>query len=167
MTIEQFIEADEMEQIEAIWDGRLIAETKDKDYNYKLYEIDSFYVETKQDIEKARVNLIFDLSVPSNVATDVAEIEGVTLYNIDTLSEIVNNTIEQRRNELPLAENIIEEHFEEFKEWEEKRAFYRMKEAEQKDIQNEIINKIGNYENHTNCNQNKPACSLADQCCKE
>jgi len=122
---------------------------------------------TKQDIEKARVNLIFDLSVPSNVAADVTEIEGVNLYNIDTLSEIVNNTIMQRRNELPLAENIIEEHFEEFKEWEEKRAFYKMKEADQKHIQNELINKIGNYENHTNCDQNKPACSLADQCCNE
>ncbi len=58
MTIEQFIEADEMEQIEAIWDGRLIAETKDKDYNYKLYEIDSFYVETKQDIENGFIRMI-------------------------------------------------------------------------------------------------------------
>jgi glutamyl-tRNA reductase len=79
---------------------------------------------SKKDLANGRVKMIFDLSVPSNVSPDVREVEGVQLYNIDELSKIVNQSIEARRSEVPMAEAIIAEHFEEFRQWEIRRAHY-------------------------------------------
>ncbi len=46
MTFEQFKMADEMEQIEAVWDkGVRLAERKTEDQLYELYQLNSFYVE--------------------------------------------------------------------------------------------------------------------------
>ncbi|MDB5280941.1 MAG: hemA [Bacteroidota bacterium] len=80
----------------------------------------------KEDIAASGVKLIFDLSVPSNVAPQVKELDGVHLYNIDELSRIVNNAIDARKDEIPVAEAIIEEHFEEFKQWETRRSRYKL-----------------------------------------
>jgi glutamyl-tRNA reductase len=79
---------------------------------------------SKKDLEGTRLKMIFDLSVPSNVSSDVKEIEGLHVYNIDELSQIVNKAIEVRRTEIPVAEAIIDEHFEEFRQWEERRSQY-------------------------------------------
>ncbi|HLP37013.1 hypothetical protein [Lacibacter sp.] len=46
MTLYQFNNLDEMEQLEAIWDnGVQVAEREDDVNRYKLYQIDAFYVE--------------------------------------------------------------------------------------------------------------------------
>lgn len=79
---------------------------------------------SKKDLTSSKLKLIFDLSVPSNVHPDVKEIEGLKHYNIDELSVIVNQAIEARRSEIPVAENIIAEHLDEFKQWEVRRAIY-------------------------------------------
>ena len=79
---------------------------------------------SKSDLAGTRLKLIFDLSVPSNVDADVKEIEGLKHYNIDELSVIVNQAIEARRSEIPVAEAIIDEHFDEFRQWEQRRAWY-------------------------------------------
>ena len=79
---------------------------------------------SKKDVERTRLKMIFDLSVPSNVNPNVKEIEGLHLYNIDELSQIVNKAIEARRSEVPVAEAIIDEHFEEFRQWELRRSQY-------------------------------------------
>lgn len=80
---------------------------------------------SKEDIEQSNVKLIFDLSVPSNVSADVRQINGVQFYNIDELSQIVNKTIALRMGELPIAEQIIDEHYNEFRQWEERRSIYK------------------------------------------
>jgi glutamyl-tRNA reductase len=82
---------------------------------------------TKQEIEASGVQLIFDLSVPSNVSADVKETPGLKMYDIDSLSQIVNRTITKRENQIPLAEEIIEEHFQEFRSWERRRDLYKAK----------------------------------------
>jgi glutamyl-tRNA reductase len=79
---------------------------------------------TAAEIEAGRVRMIFDLSVPSNVDPAVARVQGVQLFNIDELSQIVNSSIEARRTEIPLAESIINEHFDEFRQWEWRREKY-------------------------------------------
>jgi glutamyl-tRNA reductase len=79
---------------------------------------------SKEEIERSHVKLIFDLAVPSNVSKAVREIEGVKVFNIDELSQIINQTIERRKNDIPMAEAIINEYFAEIKEWERKRALY-------------------------------------------
>lgn len=45
MTFQQFIELDEMEQQEAIWEGKFVADTDDDEHKILLYQIDDFYVE--------------------------------------------------------------------------------------------------------------------------
>lgn len=64
---------------------------------------------------------ILDLSIPKNVASDVAELQSVKLIDVDTLSERIRQTMEQRRKEIPKAEMLIKERAKDFFEWEKKR----------------------------------------------
>lgn len=79
---------------------------------------------TRHEIESSGVRLIFDLSLPSNISEDVKEIDGLKIFNIDQLSQIVNKTLRHRERQIPIAEGIIEEHFAGFKEWERRREEY-------------------------------------------
>ena len=78
---------------------------------------------TKEMVEKAMIlrnnkDLFFvDLSVPRNVAMDVAEIENVHVFDIDDLTNIVDETLEKRRGEVCAAESIIEEVVIDFGNW--------------------------------------------------
>lgn len=81
----------------------------------------------RKHIEPSNVRLLFDLSVPSNVCPDVEEIEGLKFYHVDSLSQIVNETLSHRKEQVPHALEIIDEHIAEFKEWERRRLLYSMK----------------------------------------
>ncbi|WP_426094173.1 glutamyl-tRNA reductase [Flavobacterium sp. DSR2-3-3] len=79
-------------------------------------------------IDKAILNLkkpllILDLSIPKNVNEDVEEIEGVTLIHMDYLSQLTDETLENRKKHIPAAEAIIEEIKEEFIMWTKGRKF--------------------------------------------
>nr|WP_314896571.1 glutamyl-tRNA reductase [uncultured Flavobacterium sp.] len=79
-------------------------------------------------VDKAILNLkkpllILDLSIPKNVNEDVEEIEGVTLIHMDYLSQITDETLENRKKHIPAAEAIIEEIKEEFIKWTKGRKF--------------------------------------------
>ena len=67
--------------------------------------------------------LILDLSIPKNVNENVKEVEGVTLVHLDHLSQITDETIENRKQHIPAAEAIIEEIQEEFMAWAKNRKF--------------------------------------------
>ncbi|GLB53135.1 glutamyl-tRNA reductase [Neptunitalea chrysea] len=67
--------------------------------------------------------LILDLSIPANVAEDVAELDNVTLVPLDLLSQLTNETLENRRQYIPQAEAIIEQIKKEFIDWLETRKF--------------------------------------------
>jgi glutamyl-tRNA reductase len=60
---------------------------------------------------------LIDLAVPRNVNPDVTDIDGVFLYNIDDLQEIVDKNIERRETEIPKAEKIIKKHMAEYITW--------------------------------------------------
>jgi hypothetical protein len=47
MTLYQFNAADEMEQIEAFWDGALVGRIEKEGFLYECRQIDDFYVEYK------------------------------------------------------------------------------------------------------------------------
>ena len=51
----------------------------------------------------------FDIAVPRDVDPDVGEIDGVTVYNIDDLEEVVDEHREERQKEAHQAEAIVEE----------------------------------------------------------
>ncbi|TDD78155.1 glutamyl-tRNA reductase [Flavobacterium caseinilyticum] len=79
-------------------------------------------------IDKAILNLkkpllILDLSIPKNVDKNVEELEGVTLIHMDYLSQLTDETLENRKKHIPAAEAIIEEIKEEFITWTKGRKF--------------------------------------------
>jgi glutamyl-tRNA reductase len=64
-----------------------------------------------------RALLMIDLGVPRNIASDVADIYNTYLYNIDDLTEIVEQNKKARVAEIPRAETIIDEQVEKFLHW--------------------------------------------------
>jgi len=79
-------------------------------------------------VDKAILNLkkpllILDLSIPKNVNENVEELEGVTLIHMDYLSQLTDETLENRKLHIPAAEAIIEEIKEEFVTWTKGRKF--------------------------------------------
>jgi len=79
-------------------------------------------------IDKAILNLkkpllILDLSIPKNVNENVTSVEGVTLIHMDHLSQLTDETLENRKRHIPAAESIIEEIKNEFLAWTKQRKF--------------------------------------------
>jgi glutamyl-tRNA reductase len=76
----------------------------------------------KEHVEGTTLKLIFDLSVPRNV--EAAVYDMIQVYDVDTVSKEINNTIENRLREVPKVEEIISRHIEEFKSWSLRRRLY-------------------------------------------
>ena len=79
-------------------------------------------------VDKAILNLkkpllILDLSIPKNVNENVQDVEGVTLVHMDHLSQITDETLENRKKFIPQAEAIIEEISDEFITWTKGRKY--------------------------------------------
>ncbi len=68
-------------------------------------------------ISEGKEMLIVDLSMPKNVDVAVKQLEGITVVDVDELSQITDKTIETRRNEIPAAEKIIDTYRAEFNDW--------------------------------------------------
>lgn len=66
---------------------------------------------------------ILDLSVPKNVASEVGTLDQVNVVDIDDLSKITDDTLERRKSQVPLAEEIIDEIKGEFLTWVDNRKF--------------------------------------------
>jgi len=57
---------------------------------------------------------IIDIAVPRNVAADVNDLDGVYLYDIDSLQSIAEQSLAMRREQIAAAEEIIAEHVADF-----------------------------------------------------
>ncbi len=64
-----------------------------------------------------RAMFIIDLGVPRNVNGAVGDLYNVYLYNVDDLTEIVDQNKKARESEIPRAEAIIAEHVAKFAAW--------------------------------------------------
>lgn len=60
---------------------------------------------------------VIDLAVPRDVEPEVNELDGVYLYDIDSLQAIAQQGIETRRREIAACEALIERHVIEFVKW--------------------------------------------------
>jgi glutamyl-tRNA reductase len=60
---------------------------------------------------------ILDIALPRDVDPAVAELENVFLYDLDDLRAVVAASIEQRRSQLPTAEQLITSEVEKFWQW--------------------------------------------------
>lgn len=61
--------------------------------------------------------VIIDIAVPRDVASDVGNIAGVSLFDIDQLNRGVEKSLESREGEIPKVEKIIDEEYLAFKEY--------------------------------------------------
>ena len=112
--------------------GKLNLIVKDyADLQLELQKTDVVVVATgaqNPTIDKAILNLkkpllILDLSIPKNVNENVKDLENVTLVHLDDLSQITDETLENRKQHIPAAEAIIDEIKEEFITWTRGRKF--------------------------------------------
>lgn len=65
--------------------------------------------------------VIIDLSVPCNVSPAARTLPGITFADVDMLSKIKDETLQNRKAEVPKALAIIAEHVTAFMEWNELR----------------------------------------------
>ncbi|KAB1157010.1 glutamyl-tRNA reductase [Flavobacterium luteum] len=112
--------------------GKLNLIVKDyADLQLELQKTDVVVVATgaqNPTIDKAILNLkkpllILDLSIPKNVNQNVTDLNNVTLVHLDDLSQITDETLENRKLHIPAAEAIIDELKEEFITWTQGRKF--------------------------------------------
>jgi glutamyl-tRNA reductase len=61
--------------------------------------------------------LLIDIAVPRDVDPACAELEGVTLYDIDDLQAVVARNLSSRAEEVPRAHEIVEEEIRRFARW--------------------------------------------------
>jgi glutamyl-tRNA reductase len=64
-----------------------------------------------------RALFLMDLGMPRNIDASVGKLYNVYVYNMDDLSDIVQQNRQARENEIPKAESIVEEHVGKFLSW--------------------------------------------------
>jgi len=70
-----------------------------------------------QDVKLVSHKYFIDLSMPRCVEASVEEIPGVIVYNLDTIREKTNETLEKRRASIPHVNAIITDAIHEFQDW--------------------------------------------------
>jgi glutamyl-tRNA reductase len=65
---------------------------------------------------------IVDIAVPRDCDPAAAEIDGVSVVDVDGLRGVVDITLERRREAIPMVEEIIAEHTERFHQWYQSRV---------------------------------------------
>jgi glutamyl-tRNA reductase len=66
---------------------------------------------------RERPLLLIDIAVPRDIDPRCGELEGVTLYDIDDLQEVLGRNLSTRAGELPQAEAIVEQEIRRFARW--------------------------------------------------
>ena len=66
---------------------------------------------------RSRPLLVVDLGVPRNVEPAAGKVENVFLHTIDSLDLLIQRNLKRRRDEVPRAEEIIEQELQHFRAW--------------------------------------------------
>lgn len=78
---------------------------------------------TRRQIEKVMANrperplFLIDLAVPRDVEPEVNQVEGVYLYDIDSLQAIADQSLVARKGEIAICEEMIQRHVDEYLAW--------------------------------------------------
>lgn len=70
-----------------------------------------------KNVDPGKKQLFIDLSVPKNVDSNIQHIENKEIIDVDMLSEKTEKTLENRKQQIPLVEEIIQKYKAEFYEW--------------------------------------------------
>ncbi len=117
------------ETAEKIADKFNVSHIPFEDFDQELHQTDILIVATgaaspvvlNSHLPADRNMLVIDLSIPNNVEKIIGKRENVELVDVDFLSRHIQATMEQRKKEIPKAEEIILTMMQEFAEWEKKR----------------------------------------------
>ncbi|MEY5025552.1 MAG: Glutamyl-tRNA reductase [Verrucomicrobiota bacterium] len=74
-------------------------------------------LEPIMDLRPARPLFCIDLAVPRDIEPTVDRLDGVYLYDIDSLQAIADQSLQVRRQELGICEQMIDRHVGEFFAW--------------------------------------------------
>jgi glutamyl-tRNA reductase len=74
-------------------------------------------VESAMAARSNRALFVMDLGLPRNIEASVAELYNVYIYNMDDLTDIVQQNRQARESEIPRAEALVEEHVGKFLSW--------------------------------------------------
>jgi glutamyl-tRNA reductase len=74
-------------------------------------------LETALRTRRDRPLFIIDLAMPRDVDPDVYELDGVYVYDLDSLQAIAGRTLEARKREAEVCDGLIEQHVHEFESW--------------------------------------------------
>lgn len=75
------------------------------------------FVEQAMAARGNRALFLIDLGVPRNIDASVGDLYNVYLYNIDDLTQVVEQNRRARESEIPRAEAMIDEHVGKFLSW--------------------------------------------------
>ena len=81
------------------------------------YVVDHDMIVQARKSRRGRDQFYIDLAVPRDIDPRALEIDGVFVYNIDGLSQVVAKTLSQRSREAEAAERIVEEETRGFERW--------------------------------------------------
>jgi len=81
------------------------------------YIVEPPLVQVARKARRGRSLFFIDLAVPRDVDPRVGELDGVFLYNVDDLSNVVAESLEGRRREAERAEQIVAEEADQFGRW--------------------------------------------------
>lgn len=107
----------------------------------------------KSYLPEDKEQLLIDLSIPRNVEFGINDLYNKKVIDVDMLSNITEETIENRKQQIPLVEHIIQKYKMEFVEWLHFRkstpainSFKKSLETIQKDTINNYSKKIDNLD---------------------
>ena len=83
MTLYEFNDADEAEQLEAVWSGTHIAERLDDEHNILLYQVFSFYVEVYYHREYNIIRKFRSFSSTEQLQPYLEQIDVLKLLNFE------------------------------------------------------------------------------------
>ncbi len=75
-----------------------------------------------QHVQRSEPLIIVDLAVPRDVEASVRDVPGVTLYHIDDMQQVVDETLAFRESVVPQVKAIVAEEGEAFQAWLQQRA---------------------------------------------
>jgi len=127
---------------EKVWDA-----IKQSDVVISSVDTGSFI--TKEFVNSFDINsykYFIDLSVPRSIESDVEQIPGVLLYNLDDLKEKANKAMKKRIKAIPLVKEIISQSISDLVEWNEEMkvspTIHKLKNALEQIRKEEIVKYI-------------------------
>jgi glutamyl-tRNA reductase len=77
----------------------------------------SFVLNSNNVLPSEKAQMFIDMSIPLSIAPELNKRSNATVVTLDEIGKVVNETLVTRKEDIPLAEQIIEKHIDEFCAW--------------------------------------------------